>query len=64
MELHKNDFFKQITLMMCSSLDIEKALHCVLAYLNGVMPADEALITTIGPENLLYPVAHNPFPTH
>lgn len=58
MNVDRNDFFKQITLMICSSLDIEKALQCVLAYIKGVMPADEAIITTMGPGRELSAVAH------
>lgn len=58
MVVNKDDFFKQVTLMICSSLDIAKALQCVLAYLKGVMPADEAIITTMGPEYELSAVAH------
>lgn len=57
-QFDQNAFFKQITLMICSSLDIEKALQSVLAYLTGIMPADEMLINAIPPQKKMHFVAH------
>jgi transcriptional regulator with GAF, ATPase, and Fis domain len=45
MKIDENDFFKEITLRICGSLDLEKALwHCLL-YVREVFPADELNLT-------------------
>ena len=39
MKLDENEFFRQATLRICSSLDIEKALFNCLQYIRLFMPA-------------------------
>ncbi len=41
MKLDENEFFRQATLQICSSLDIEKALFNCLQYIRLFMPASE-----------------------
>ncbi len=41
MEVNPNDFFRQVTMLICSSLDIEVAMSRCLKYLETFMPADE-----------------------
>ncbi len=41
MELGENEFFRQATLRICSSLDIQKALSNCMQYLRLFMPASE-----------------------
>jgi transcriptional regulator with GAF, ATPase, and Fis domain len=38
MEMNENDFFRQATLLICSSLDIEKVLQRCIEHLDGFMP--------------------------
>jgi len=40
MEIDKNEFFRQATKIIASTLDIEKALERTLSFLKEVMPAD------------------------
>ncbi|MEA3436849.1 MAG: hypothetical protein U9R43_10330, partial [Thermodesulfobacteriota bacterium] len=40
MPIEQNDFFRQATLRLCSSLDIEKAMWRCLLYIETVMPVD------------------------
>ena len=44
MEINENDFFRQATLRICSSLDIQAALRNSLLYLSGFMPVDEIFL--------------------
>jgi transcriptional regulator with GAF, ATPase, and Fis domain len=45
MKIDENQFFRDITLRICGSLEIEKALwHCFL-YVREVIPADELILT-------------------
>jgi len=45
MKIDENEFFKEVTLRICGSLDLEKALwHCFL-YVREVIPADELSLT-------------------
>ncbi|WP_321494493.1 sigma-54 dependent transcriptional regulator [uncultured Desulfobacter sp.] len=39
--INENDFFKNATLTLCSTLDIERALHQCLIYVRQFMPARE-----------------------
>ncbi|WDP84095.1 MAG: sigma-54-dependent Fis family transcriptional regulator [Desulfobacter sp.] len=41
MEMNENDFFREATLKLCSSLEIERALHHCLLYVRKFMPADQ-----------------------
>ncbi|WP_035238869.1 sigma 54-interacting transcriptional regulator [Desulfobacter vibrioformis] len=50
MSINENDFFKQGTLHLFSSLDIETALQRFLAYLQTIMPADGILLGVYDPE--------------
>jgi transcriptional regulator with GAF, ATPase, and Fis domain len=45
MKVDENQFFREITLRICGSLEIEKALwHCFL-YIRDIIPADELILT-------------------
>jgi len=44
MEINENDFFRQATLRICSSLDIQTALRNSLLYLSAFMPVDEIFL--------------------
>lgn len=44
--IDKNEFFKQFTLRICSSLEIEKALWSCFLYIRELMPADQLVLTT------------------
>ncbi len=45
MKIDENRFFREITLRICSSLEIEKALwHCFI-YIKDIIPADELILT-------------------
>ena len=49
MKIDENQFFREITLRICGSLEIEKALwHCFL-YIRNIMPADELILTVYDP---------------
>ncbi|MCX8023056.1 MAG: sigma 54-interacting transcriptional regulator [Syntrophorhabdaceae bacterium] len=41
----ENEFFKEVTLRICSSLDIDKALWRCLLYIKEIIPAQELLMT-------------------
>ena len=41
MDVDEKDFFREATLRLCSSLDIERALHQCLLYVRQFMPADQ-----------------------
>ena len=44
------EFFREFTLRICSSLDIEKALERCLEYIRGIMPADRLLLSIYKPD--------------
>jgi transcriptional regulator with GAF, ATPase, and Fis domain len=49
MKVDEKEFFREITLRICGSLEIEKALwHCFL-YVSKLMPADELILTVYDP---------------
>ena len=49
MTLDENEFFRQATLRICSSLDIEKALSSCLQYIRLFMPASEMFLGLLEP---------------
>ena len=49
MKLDKNEFFRQATLQICSSLDIEKALFNFLQYIRLFMPASKVCLGVFEP---------------
>lgn len=49
MESDRNEFFRQATLRICSSLDIEKALFNFLQYIRLYIPASKAALTVFDP---------------
>lgn len=49
MKLDKNEFFRQATLRICSSLDIEKALFNFLQYIRLLMPASKVCLGVFDP---------------
>ena len=50
MGVDENQFFREITLRICGSLEIEKALwHCFL-YIRNILPADELILTVYDPD--------------
>jgi transcriptional regulator with GAF, ATPase, and Fis domain len=50
MKLDENEFFRQATLRICSSLDIEKALFNCLQYIQTVVPASEMSLNLFEPD--------------
>lgn len=44
MSVDKMEFFREFSLRICGSLDIEKALYKCLLYLKQLMPVDELLM--------------------
>ena len=53
----ENQFFREMTLRICGSLEIEKALwHCFL-YVRDIIPADELILTVYDPEAGILKVA-------
>ena len=49
MKVDENQFFREMTLRICGSLEIEKALwHCFL-YVSDIIPADELILTVYDP---------------
>jgi transcriptional regulator with GAF, ATPase, and Fis domain len=50
MKAGDNDFFKQATLRLCSSLDIETAMFNCLSYLKSYLPAFEMSLTILDPK--------------
>jgi len=58
MPVEENDFFRQITMRICGSLNIETALSRCLDYLGGRMPVTGIVLGMYNPEqNLLCKVA-------
>ncbi|OPY77200.1 MAG: Formate hydrogenlyase transcriptional activator [Syntrophorhabdus sp. PtaU1.Bin058] len=49
MKIDENQFFREITLRICGSLDIEKALWNCYLYITSVIPADELILTVYDP---------------
>ena len=50
MTVDENQFFREMTLRICGSLELEKALwHCLL-YVRNIMPADELILTVYDPD--------------
>ncbi|PLY12547.1 MAG: Fis family transcriptional regulator [Desulfuromonas sp.] len=45
-----SDFFREVTLLICSSLDIRQSLQRSLRYMQKFLPIDEALISLADPE--------------
>lgn len=45
MKVNENQFFREITLRICSSLEIEKALQHCFIYVRTVMPAQDMILT-------------------
>lgn len=45
MKIKTYDFFREATLRICSSLDIEKVMYRSIKYLQKVMPADQIILT-------------------
>jgi GAF domain-containing protein len=41
MNADENDFFREMTLRICGTLDLESALHQCFLYVRNVIPADE-----------------------
>ncbi|MFO7749244.1 MAG: sigma-54-dependent Fis family transcriptional regulator, partial [Desulfobacteraceae bacterium] len=41
LQINENDFFREATLKLCSSLEIERALHHCLLYVQQFMPAHQ-----------------------
>jgi len=49
MHIDEKIFFRQVTLRICSSLDIEKALIDCLSYLNNFIPASDVFLNLFEP---------------
>jgi transcriptional regulator with GAF, ATPase, and Fis domain len=49
MKVDENQFFREITLRICGSLDIEKALWNCYLYTTNILPADELILTVYDP---------------
>ena len=49
MEVDENQFFREITLRICGSLEIEKALWRLFLYVREIMPAHELILTVYDP---------------
>ena len=59
MEIDKKDFFREATLKLCSSLEIERALHQCLLYVRRFIPAGQMGFHVYHPEtNIVETVAH------
>ncbi len=71
MKVGRNEFFRQATLRLCSSLEIEKAMFNCLSYLRDFLPASEMLLTIFDPNlGLIHNIAtvnltgiRKPFPS-
>ena len=40
LKINRAEFFREVTRRVCSSLDIEQALHNAYEYLEGILPVD------------------------
>ncbi|OPY82843.1 MAG: Formate hydrogenlyase transcriptional activator [Syntrophorhabdus sp. PtaU1.Bin153] len=49
MEIDENQFFREMTLRICGSLEIEKALWRCFLYVREIMPANELILTVYNP---------------
>ncbi|HOC46787.1 MAG TPA: hypothetical protein PKM26_09305, partial [Syntrophorhabdaceae bacterium] len=49
MPMHEGDFFREATLRICGSLEIEKALWDCFMYLRGYIPADRIYFNVYDP---------------
>jgi transcriptional regulator with GAF, ATPase, and Fis domain len=57
MKVAENQFFREMTLRICGSLELEKALwHCFL-YVRHIIPADELILTVYDPDGGILEVA-------
>jgi hypothetical protein len=50
MTLHENEFFRQTTMLICSSLDIERAMLNCLQYIQPVVPVLEMALSMFEPD--------------
>ncbi len=48
--IDKNEFFREVSIRICGSLEIDKALLSCFEYVSGVMPVDELIFTIYDPE--------------
>lgn len=51
MTIDEKQFFREVTLRICSSLEIEKALWNCFEYIRNVMPADELSLIAFHPDS-------------
>ena len=49
--IDKNSFFREVTLRLCSSLEIEKGLSACLEYIRNHMPADALSLQQFEPDH-------------
>lgn len=49
MMIDKNEFFREVSVRICGSLEIDKALLACFEYVSRVMPVDELIITIYDP---------------
>lgn len=54
MELDENEFFRQATLRICSSLDIERALLNCLSYIQSFVPVSEMSLSLLEPRARIF----------
>ncbi len=47
--IDENEFFREVSVRICGSLEIDKALLACFEYVNRVMPVDELIITIYDP---------------
>jgi transcriptional regulator with GAF, ATPase, and Fis domain len=47
--MNGNDFFREFTLRICGSLDLDDALWRCFLYVRGILPADELILTVYDP---------------
>jgi len=50
-KIDENQFYREITMRICGSLEIDKALFQCFLYIKNVMPADELIMTVYDSEN-------------
>ena len=48
--IDENEFFREVSVRMCGSLEIDKALRLCFQFVSRVMPVDELIILTYDPE--------------
>ncbi|MEN6439013.1 MAG: sigma-54-dependent Fis family transcriptional regulator, partial [Syntrophobacter sp.] len=54
MKLDENEFFRQATLRICSSLDVEKAMLNCLSYIRAFVPVSELKLSLLEPRAGIY----------